>query len=229
MTGVQADFKTRAEEVNRYFRFLREFEAKRVVFQGNSSGKLGMSMVEQAALFKTLKANFFLLLYNLVESTVKNAIEAIFDEFKSRGVSFDECRLEVRKIVLANLKRHNVDKILPSLSALSVDVVATTFRKEELFSGNVDGRRIRHVADAYGFRSPSKKCDQLLTVKTSRNDLAHGNKSFGDIGRDYDVDRLEEIRKETTAFLEEFLVNVADYITTRAYLASPPSSVAVAG
>jgi hypothetical protein len=53
---------------------------------------------DQDVLFKTLKANGFLLLYNLVESTMKNAIEAIFDEFKGRGVSFDSCRSEVRKI-----------------------------------------------------------------------------------------------------------------------------------
>ena len=222
MIAVQADFKTRADEVDRYFRFLREFDAKRIEFQPTAAGASNLSSADQAALFKTLKANFFLLLYNLIESTVKNAIEAIFDEFKSRGVSFDDCRAEVRRIILANLKKHNVEKILPSLSALSVDVVAVTFRKEELFSGNIDGRKIRNVAKDYGFRLPVRKSDQLLTVKTSRNDLAHGTKSFSEIGRDYDVDRLEQISKEATDFLDELLTNISDYITTRAYLATPP-------
>jgi|SRR5665213_763661 len=218
MIGVQTDFETRAEEVKRYFLFLREFDEKRVAFLESSPGHAAIPPPEQAPLFKTLKANLFLLLYNLVESTVKNAIEAIFDEFKTRGISFDHCRNEVRKIVLENLRKHNVDSILPSLSALSTDVVAMTFRKEDLFSGNVDGRRIRKVAMAYGFRTPVGRCDLLLTVKSSRNDLAHGNKSFGDVGRDFDLDRLEIISEQVFEFLEEMLTNVADYITTQAYL-----------
>jgi len=152
---------------------------------------------------------------------VKNAIEAIFDELDDRGVSFDDCRDEVRKIVLTNLKRHDVQKILPKLSDLSLTVVAATFRKDDLFSGNVDGRIIQKVATKYGFRGPNKKSGQLLQmVKTNRNDLAHGNKSFADVGRDFTVDRLDEIRNEVLAFLEEVLANVAVYITTRAYLAS---------
>ncbi len=61
---------------------------------------------------KLSKANGFLLLYNLIESTLKNAIEAIFDEFKLKGVSFDQCRLEVRQLILKNLKRHDEKRLL---------------------------------------------------------------------------------------------------------------------
>ena len=221
MIAAQTDFTMRAAEVTRYFQFLREFDERRVVFSELSTGQPAISSADQVALFKTLKANGFLLLYNLVESTMKNAIEAIFDEFKVRGVSFDACREEVRKIVLTNLKRHNVEKILPALSAISIDVVVATFRKDELFDGNVDARRIRAVADKYGFRRSNAKSDELLTVKTNRNDLAHGNKSFADVGRDYDVERLETIKSEVVTFLEEQLDNVADYITKQSYLASP--------
>ena len=220
MTTVQADFQTRAEEVTRYFRFLREFDAQQVAFQAAPDGEPPMSPADQTALFKTLKANGFLLLYNLVESTLKNAIEAIFDELKSRGVSFDACRTEVRKIALANLRKHNVEKILPALSSISVDVVVATFRKDDLFSGNVDARRVREVAKEYGFVTPRRKSDELLTVKTNRNDLAHGVKSFADVGREYDAGRLETIRAEVVNFLEELLDNVATYIADQAYLAA---------
>src|SRR5208337_181651 len=123
MINVQKDFETRAEEVTRYFQFLRTFDDRRVNFVEAATDPFKFSPSEQGALFKTLKANGFLLLYNLVESTSKNAIEAIFDEFRSQGVSFDHCREEVRKIILENLRRHSVEKILPNLSAISVDVV----------------------------------------------------------------------------------------------------------
>jgi hypothetical protein len=58
----------------------------------------------------------------------------------------------------------------------------------------------------------------LLTVKTNRNDLAHGNKSFADVGRDFDVARLIAIKAEVIEFLKELLSNVAAYISTSAYL-----------
>jgi hypothetical protein len=67
--------------------------------------------------------------------------------------------------------------------------------------------------------TPNNKSDELLTVKTHRNDLAHGNKSFADVGRDFDLVRLKNIQAEVLLFLGELLANVADYITTRAYLA----------
>ncbi len=218
MTTVQSDFATRAEEVSRYFRFLREFDEGRVTFVAPGAGLPPFTTVESDSLFKTLKANGFLLLYNLVESTLKNAIEAIFDDLRGGAVTFDACRKEIRRIVLENLKKHAVDKILPSLSSISVDIVVRTFRKEELFSGNVDGRRVREVAGAYGFKTPAHKSSELLTVKTNRNDLAHGVKSFADVGRDYDIARLESIHSEVIGFMQELLANIDDYIVRREYL-----------
>ncbi len=230
MNIVQLDFKTRSDEITRYFAFLKEFDERRVFFLNRpDTGLPELAPADQTSLYKTLKANGFLLLYNLVESTVKNAIEAIFDELKSKSVSFDDCLANVRNIVLANLKKRNVDDILPNLSSISVDIVVATFRKDELFSGNVDGRRIREVADSYGIRRPAGKSDLLLTVKTNRNDLAHGNKSFADVGRDYDMVRLDEIKAEVQTFLTELLTNVADYITNRAYLTPLPTPPLAAG
>jgi hypothetical protein len=170
-------------------------------------------------LLKTLKANGFLLLYNLVESTLKNAIEAIFEEFKLKNVSYDACRLEIREVVLKNLRGHAVKEIVSALSAISTDVVIATFRKEELASGNVDARLMREIAKLYGFSAPSMKSDELLTVKTNRNDLAHGQKSFAEVGRDFDVARLEQIRSEVVAFLQAFLTSVEKYLVERSYLA----------
>lgn len=208
-------------EVTRYFAFLKEFGEKRVNFA--TQGALSTPS-ERDELFKTLKANGFLLLYNLVESTLKNAIEAIFEEFKRRNVSYDHCSVEVRRLVLKNLKRHDVNKIVESLAAISTDVLVATFRKEESFGGNVDGRFIRQLAKAYGFTSPKAKSDELLTVKTHRNDLAHGAKSFAEVGRDFDVERLEQIRQEVVDFLEAVLRSIAEYLTNRGYLAAQPAA-----
>jgi MAE_28990/MAE_18760-like HEPN len=216
--AVQSEFLEREREVSRYFDFLRHFDAKQIAFDIPPTATTSLP-AEETELFKTLKANGFLLLYNLVESTLKNAIEAIFEELRIKSVSFDACRVEVRQVILTNLRKHNVKKIVSSLSALSTDVVFATFQKEAVASGTVDGRFVRELSREFGFSSPSVKSDQLLTVKTNRNDLAHGLKSFAEVGRDFDLERLDNIRMEVVNFLNALLDNVANYLITKSYLA----------
>jgi Mor family transcriptional regulator len=228
MKTVTTNFQERVTEIERYFLFLQEFDNLKLhddPFNVSSENIPKFLSSDKDALFKTLKANGFILLYNLVESTLKNSIEAIYEEFKSNTVSFDVCSKNVRKIILSNLKKHNVDNILPSLVNISLDMVFATFRKDELFSGNVDGKRVRDVAKSYGFEIPRSKSDALLTVKSNRNDLAHGDRSFSEVGRDFDIVRLEKIKKEIIRYLKALITNIDDYIRTKAYLAQPQQIV----
>jgi hypothetical protein len=55
-------------------------------------------------------------------------------------------------------------------------------------------------------------------IVNKRNDLAHGNKSFAEIGKDITVEELLKIKDEVIAYLEQILNNINDYITTQNYL-----------
>jgi MAE_28990/MAE_18760-like HEPN len=74
------DFDERAKEVSQYFIFLKNLEQESIKL--SMGGKIGKSKIKviDPNLLRTLKASGFLLLYNLVEATMRNAIEAIFDE-----------------------------------------------------------------------------------------------------------------------------------------------------
>lgn len=209
---------SREDEVARYFAFLGAIDSgvHRVV--AISDGNPAYNHLDLTEITKTLKANSFLLLYNLVESTVKNAIEAIFDDLQANRIVFDACRKELRRVMLLNLKKRDIDKLLPLVTNLANDLARVTFSKDELFSGNVDARLIRKTALKYGFLEPSKRSGNLLTVKDNRNDLSHGNKTFGEVGREYDFTRLDSIRKEVTEYLEELIVNIEQYIKSQGYL-----------
>lgn len=215
---MRQDFVSREDEVARYFAFLGAIDSgvHRVV--AISDGNPAYNHLDLTEITKTLKANSFLLLYNLVESTVKNAIEAIFDDLQANRIVFDACRKELRRIMLLNLKKRDIDKLLPLVTNLANDLARVTFSKDELFSGNVDARLIRKTALKYGFLEPSKRSGNLLTVKDNRNDLSHGNKTFGEVGREYDFKRLDSIRKEVTEYLEELIVNIEQYIKSQGYL-----------
>jgi len=221
MIRAQTDFRERVAEIEAYLAFVQKIEAGDTLLIQRDSQMPAYASTDQKNLIRTFQASAFLLLYNLMESTVSNAIEAIFDEFSNRGTSFDSCRPTIRRVVLGNLKQHNLDDILPDLNSLSIDIVTKTFQKNKIVSGNVDAKKIRDVADEYGFARPSADGNPLLTVKTSRNDLAHGSKSFAEVGRDYTIAQIISIKEKVVAYLDAMLINVTTYINQQHYLAAP--------
>lgn len=226
MTSVLIqDFTKRSKEVSKYFILLKNLEQGTTqLSMRNKDGDPKIKEID-LELLKTLKASGFLLLYNLVESTMRNVIEAIFDQLRSANVSYDQIRPELKKIVLRNLKKRNPDKIVLSITSISIDIITAGFDKEDLFSGNIDGRKIRDTATEYGF---SHLTDQLktgdgtdlLTIKAIRNDLAHGIKSFTEVGRDKTADELLEIKNKTVSYLRQILKNIEIYLDNQEYLDS---------
>jgi hypothetical protein len=219
------DFNERSREVSKYFIFLKSLE------QGTTklsmAGKGGSPKIREIdpELIKTLKASGFLLLYNLVEATMRNAIEAIFDELRGKGVSYDQISPKLKKIVLKNLKKRNPDKIFSSITAISLDIITAGFDKQDLFSGNIDGRKIIDTATEYGFShltdyARTAHGSDLLTVKSNRNDLAHGIKSFAEVGRDKSAAELLEIKNKIVRYLKQILQNIEQYLSNKVYLDS---------
>ncbi|NJK52341.1 MAG: hypothetical protein HC936_05075 [Leptolyngbyaceae cyanobacterium SU_3_3] len=230
MTSVLfQDFDERSKEVSKYFIFLKSLEQSTTKLSMEDKQRNPKIREIDSELLKTLKASAFLLLYNLVEATMRNAIEAIFDELRSKGVPYDQIRPELKKIVLKNLKKRNSDDMFSKIAAISVDIITAGFDKEDLFSGNLDGRKIRNTATEYGFScstdySRTGNGKDLLTVKTNRNDLAHGFKSFTEVGRDKTTDELLEIKNKVIRYLKQILLNIEQYLANKDYLDTSTAS-----
>jgi hypothetical protein len=58
-------------------------------------------------------------------------------------------------------------------------------------------------------------------VKDVRNDLAHGVKSFADVGRNASPSDLELARTQTVEILTETLQNIESYLKRQEYLSNP--------
>jgi hypothetical protein len=218
MITVTRDFETRVGEIEAYVAFLAKVDEGAFVLADSATNAAAYSSQDREDLLRTFKASALLLLYNLMESTVSNAVEAIYDELSSQGITFDSCRQQVRRIILRNLKQHDIDALVPLLGTLSTDVVTKTFQKRRLVSGNVDAQKIREMADEYGFDRPAADGTHLLEVKTKRNDLAHGAKSFAEVGRDYPMGEVVVIKDKVITYLRVLLQCVSDYIADKRYL-----------
>ncbi|WP_371418227.1 MAE_28990/MAE_18760 family HEPN-like nuclease, partial [Anabaena sp. UHCC 0253] len=135
------DFDERAKDVSDYLCFLRDLEQGEILLSKDGA----ISKIDPE-LDKSLKATGFLLLYNLVESTMRNAIQSIFDEISKKGVSFDKLRIEIKRIILQNVRKRDVDKVLEEITIISLDMIKYGFSRDDLFSGNVDAREIKEIA-----------------------------------------------------------------------------------
>ena len=59
-----------------------------------------------------------------------------------------------------------------------------------------------------------------MIIKSKRNDLAHGNKSFGEVGRDVSIRELIQYKNETIEYMRAILQNIEEYLTDQQYLDS---------
>jgi hypothetical protein len=223
MNTVLLDFNTRAQEVDDYFIFLDGLikQTTKLAVAGSAGQYQIQSLNPELA--KTLKSNGLLLLYNLVESPMRNALVAIFDELKNQAISFDQLKPKIKMIVLQNLKKCSPEEIHLQINQISTDIITATFDGEKLFSGNVDARLIKEIAEKYGFSyqtdfAKTKNGQNLVVIKRNRNDLAHGIKSFEDVGRDQTIEELLEIKEEVIEYLRQILENIKTYLDNQEYL-----------
>jgi MAE_28990/MAE_18760-like HEPN len=213
------DFNERAKDVSDYLHFLRDLEQGQILLSKDG----GISKID-SELDKSLKSTGFLLLYNLIESTMRNAIQSIFDEISNKGVSFDQLRLEIKKIILQNLNKRDVDKVLEEITIISLDMIKYGFNRDRLFSGNVDAREIKIIAKVYGFSAITDKDTRdgidLVSIKKNRNDLAHGVMSFKEVGQNTSAENLVEISDRVIKYLRKILENIDEYLVNQQYLDS---------
>src|SRR5215510_11163824 len=94
-------FEERVQEIELYFAFLRNLDEKKATLL--ILGKRKRSLVPDEDLLKILKANAYLLLYNVIESSVRSGLLAIYDSIKADGLSYDKLGNELRRTWITNV------------------------------------------------------------------------------------------------------------------------------
>lgn len=224
MNTVIADFEKRVAEIELFFRHLEAIEEKdgKISVATSTARRLRSLNPE---LVKVLKANLFLLLYNLAESSIRQAVTEILDTISLERITYSQASDEIKRlwIELGHLRFQNktTQQIFDSLENLADDVVELQFRREMIGGGNIDGRKIRAFGDTYGFSTRAHRNanngEKLYEVKKRRNDLAHGFVSFAECGRNYTVSDLRQTKHEVILYLRAVLRNISRYLDTRKF------------
>lgn len=203
MLAAQSEFERRSVEVEEYVQHLMSVEQS-----------TGFSVT----LANTMKSSALVMIYNLVESTMTNVLQDLFDHLENDRVSFDGLNSVMKRLVLTYAKRRNPKLLVDRMEINTLSLVTACFERSDLFSGNLDCRTIRDTLKEIGVHTRHAYTEPaLLTVKNERNELAHGVKSFGDCGRAYTARQLDELHRKTKVILERVLLDFQSFLQEKAY------------
>lgn len=236
MITVETRFKDRVAEVDHYFRLLDAVEDA-LMLRGPSwrhgRKKLPKVLVDDLSL-KLLKATSFLLLYNLIEATVRDAVESIWRAVEDSSSTALDLLPSLQDVwIMSEFKRKDAFSAAPCTYrdvAIAIlrgvadnDTPSVAFRRV-MAAGSIDNASIKKMCSSHGVKfKPPKNThggDDLVAVKDRRNILAHGGQTFEEIGASYAVSDLKRIKVRAIGYLRQYVKKVDLYIATDAFKAA---------
>lgn len=231
MNNVISDFKSKVEEIDEYFSFVKTTTYLNREFDKTKTIKISENVQN------ILKANLFLLLYNLIESSFKNSLEKICVQITDDKLEYKNVISEIKNLWIEkeykNFENLQIPKgikksefIMNKIDNIAKDIIEIKFykddkkRKNDDISGNLDAREINKINEKYGAKlidKPNIDTQSLLTVKTQRNDLAHGDKTFTKCGANYTISELEIIKNESIDYMRFILTHIKTFIDEKKY------------
>lgn len=221
MYEVKAEFEKRKQEIETYYKFILDVHVYKVAYEDKPKNV-------KVTVIKTLKSSVYLLLYNLVESTVSMCLAEIHNAINYENVKFNDLSDSIKNIYhkyyLQNSSKKITEKTKAYIESISKNehipidfkTICETLR---LFSGNLDKKSIRETSNLYNLKIKSDKYgNSLLKVKNIRNKLAHGEFSFSDCCKDELVTEINDIIDDTIQFLTQYISFTENYINNKSYL-----------
>lgn len=221
MDEVLRQFEERKTEVEEYVRYLELLEDD----QTSLNTKNGRQEISKN--FKNiLIANSFLLLYNMIEATIRDVVLEIYECINSEKIPLDKLSDEMKNFWIHNKCKDKYkeeifridtlrDFVSDFANKMNDDII---FDKSWMpFSGNLDARGIREILKKLGI-TEVKNGRNLVNIKNRRNKLAHGEQTFRSVGKDFSVQEITKLTKEVLKYLSKTIENTKTFINIKKYL-----------
>jgi len=225
MVNPKSDFEQRKDEVDEYFSFLETLNNENVSLMYSDIDGVKNIQISQK-LHKIFIANTFLLLYNIVESTVRNSIVEIYNKIQDDEISYKFLSEKIKQIWLQKKRKtfiikdegdESIEKKLQNIieEIINIEIIVLT-KKDIHISGNIDAQEIRNLANKIGFEI-SRDGRHLEDIKIKRNRLAHGEQTFYEIGKDFTYNELNNYKQNTFEHLEDVIEKIEKFINEKKY------------
>ena len=172
-----------------------------------------------------LKSTILIMLYNLLEGTITQTFSLIFEKVSSEVECFDSLNSNLQKLYLKryNNKLSSTNKIYRFVSQCN-DLHKISYKnftqESELYSGNLDARKIRELLLQLGIKYElhTDGEENLSIIKDKRNKLAHGEFSYSEIGRDYTKSDIVKYAQICFSYIESYIILIKKYIDEEQFL-----------
>ncbi|RFS32175.1 hypothetical protein DYI81_06600 [Acinetobacter sp. SWAC5] len=189
------EFEDKCAEIERYLNFLDKLDtgSDNHLLSKNDLNIWETSIISREVQ-KTIRASTYLLIYNLLESSMCNALDAVHQTLETEKIDIQKVSVKIKRIIYNNLKKglgeQSIDNLISSNIDLRPIIMKHGYNKKDLLSGNFDADVLKKIEKKYGFQSyPLNGQSSLYSPKTireiklKRNELAHGALSFEECGQ----------------------------------------------
>lgn len=240
MNRAKEEFKKRKREIEKYFDFLSKLDNDLPQLNFSNMGK-ALSYKVDEELLRILKANGFLLIYNLVEAVTKISLIEYLNSIEKSKTSFKNLEKEIQELWIENQlfadKKRGQKNNQTSFMEVYNEIVTKTiinFTKEikdnkgevvkefVKLSGNIDARVIKELGTKYGFDAKlddagEKAGASLVEIKRKRNFLAHGRMTFVECGKEYSVQQMCTYKTNAITYLDAILNLIESHIKNKKF------------
>ena len=238
LNSAYLDYIDKCEEVNDFFTLIDFLEStKNISVMGNDKiSAEEKQIVLDRSLIGTIQSSSFLLLYNLIESTMTAAIDAIYKNLQH----LEQQHQNVPNLFIFNLKENLRKSLIKQYAGIfSIDgindftenkrsffssVINSGYDKKNLFNGNIDCSQIDDITrKKFGFKvlpfdGQLYDSQHILSIKNKRNNLAHGSQTFTEVSRYLAMGELKEHLESVINLLNGVFSSIENYLTNQKYL-----------
>ncbi|WP_111894190.1 MAE_28990/MAE_18760 family HEPN-like nuclease [Acinetobacter sp. MB5] len=217
-------FNSRYKEAESYINYLQKLEKRGTQLKFGSNPNLFEINRE---FLKISRANGYLILYNLVESTIYEATTGLYKHLEYNVSEVDNLIDDLKVFIFKGIQNSTQDNLKSFKESLTLDFRNSIFqicfdkRKiKKMFSGNLDAKKIREFTEDHGISltldDESNQGGRLKYIKDTRNDLAHGSASFSSKG-EVSAETLNSLCRETGYYLRGVILSINTFLNEQKY------------
>jgi len=232
MNTIIHQFEERVAEVEQYLKLLAQLEQPGTELLQAHRRTRRTTAIDETSI-KVMRSSALLMIYNLVESAIRSALERIYATIRQDECTFAGVCPELQKLWIEqhcwktddpNATRQTYRRIAHELTGKILDNAVIELRVgRRSLSGSLDAQLIRRLCHAHGIKAAvhprAHGGEALTTVKHQRNALAHGDVSFSEAGQQYTVADVRRIKQQAVVFVRSILRNVKQYVEKKGYAA----------
>lgn len=222
--SIKSELSSRKMEIEQFIDILQGFENGTYIISS------GSNQINYPTTVKTTqKSCVILLLYNAIESTMTQLLKHLHNSIIIESTSFFDLNDELREMTVVYInsimEKKNNKEAAPHIIKFmdfALDKKKYTISYDEmsdyysLYSGNLDSKEIKSILKKYGicFENPTS---ELKTIKEGRNNLAHGDVSFAEYGRDLTSQKIDALFKIVFDYLDKLIDKVDVFVNEKSF------------